>query len=305
MSAANNLFPFVFFGCWNQPGYGNNSSHVPRNVVSSAITSLNDIKAIVLGGDNVYPRPLRGEKKNKIHEREVFLEGIELYTRARKRIIPAFGNHNESLIDVQKEFFRVETTYNAYEFADNVHILVLDTNIFARSPDDSMYIEMLTWFREAVTSLPADHTYFVVQHEPYFTARKKGLRELVNSDPFLDILFGRPPIAVLCADTHHYQYATIERTSDHTTKIHQFIVGTGGANPDLHMEGFSHATMREKYIFTQLNAVQGYGYLRIPDTNPQHFEFIHVLDWASPMSGGTRRQRRQTSRSRKTRRRSY
>jgi hypothetical protein len=299
---SSQLFPAVFFGCWNQPGYGNNSSPPPRNIVAESVHAMKDIQVILLGGDNVYPRPLRTGKKNKLHEADVFMEGIQLYTSTAKQIIPAFGNHNESLLDVQKDFFKLEKTYNTYEFVNNVHVIVLDTNIFLHDPDNSVYIDMLEWFRTTVTDLPPDHHYFVVQHEPYFTARKKGLGELVNADPFLDILFIRPPIAILCADTHHYQHATIQRVSDPDIKIHQFIVGTGGANPDLHMDGFESAIMRDKYVFTQHEVVAGYGYLRIPDIDPLHFEFIRVLPW-SPTHGGSRR-RRGRQHQRKTRRKS-
>ena len=63
------LFPFVFFGCWNQPGM--EGSVPPRDKVFEAVAAMDDIKAIVIGGDNVYPRPLPGGVKNKIHEIDV------------------------------------------------------------------------------------------------------------------------------------------------------------------------------------------------------------------------------------------
>ena len=283
------LFPFVFFGCWNQPG--TEGSDPPRDKVFRAVASMDDINAIVIGGDNVYPRPLAGGVKNKKHEVEVFMEGINKYLSLHKLIIPTFGNHNVVDADVlmkQKEVFGVDNTYNSYEFASGVHIFVLDSNIIINNPPNPIYKVMLDWFRSNVESLPAGHTYFVVQHDPYFTARNKGIGGLVNADPFLDIMFARPPIAILCADTHHYQHATIQRVDDPTRILHQFIVGTAGANHDLHKPGFTYEVMYEKYVYTQVNIVEGFGFLRINAADPAAFDFIHVANW----SGGTRRRRR-------------
>jgi hypothetical protein len=290
-----NLFPFVFVGCWNQPGEEGAASP-PRDIVAAAITSIkDDIQFVVLGGDNVYPKPTKpnpnGSKTKKKHEYSVFEEGMSLYTTIGKPIIPAFGNHNVELIEKEKQYFKVSKTYDRYDFADNdnIHIFVLDTNIIIDKRD--FYDEMLDWFRTQVSSLPAGHEYFVVQHEPYFTARLKGTGELVNADPFLDVQFSRPPIAILCADTHHYQHATIQSNINPGVVLHQFIVGTGGANSDKHFPAFTNHEFQKKYTFTQVNAIEGFGFLRITSPDPAAFEFIKVMDWIG--MGGRRKSRRQ------------
>jgi hypothetical protein len=299
-----NLFPFVFVGCWNQPGEEGAASP-PRDTVAAAINSIKDsIQFVVLGGDNVYPKPTKpnpnGSKAKKVHEFQVFEEGMNLYTSIDKPIIPAFGNHNVELIAKEMEYFKVSKTYGRYDFADNdnIHIFVLDTNrIIDKEKSSVDYDEMLDWFRTQVSSLPAGHEYFVVQHEPYFTARSKGTGELVNADPFLDVQFSRPPIAILCADTHHYQHAIIESNIHPGVILHQFIVGTGGANRDKHFPDFTNYEFQKKYKFTQVNAIEGFGFLRINAADPAAFEFIKVMDWVG--EGGRRK-----SRSRRLRRQS-
>lgn len=302
------LFPFVFFGCWNQPGAKGADLTLPRDKVYEAVASMDDIKAIVIGGDNVYPRPLPGGIKNKTHEVSVFMEGINKYLSLHKTIIPAFGNHNvedHMVLEEQKKIFRVDNTYNSYEFAGGVHILVLDTNIIIDGPANPAYQPMLDWFRLHIESLPVEHTYYVVQHDPYFTARKKGVAGLINADHFLDIMFARSPIAILCADTHHYQYSTIQPVAaaaagagvnDPTRTLHQFIVGTGGANYDLHRAKFKYQVMSDKYVYTQVNIVEGFGFLRISAPDPAAFDFIHVMNW----SGGGITRRRNGNRNRKS-----
>lgn len=286
------LFPFVFVGCWNQPG-----EDPPRNKVAAAIDAIKDeIQYIVLGGDNVYPKPTKpnpnGSKPPKIHELSVFEEGMSIYTSIGKPIIPAFGNHNVDLINKEMEYFKVSKTYSRYDFAGNIHILVLDTNIIIdKEKSSAAYDEMLHWFRTEVSSLPADHGYFVVQHDPYFTARVKKVSELVNSDQFLDVLFSHPPIAILCADTHHYQHATIESRANPEIVIHQFIVGTGGANHDPYRPDFvMHEFQDGKYVFTQVAVEKGFGFLRIDGPDPVACTFIKVMDWVG--QGGSRRSRK-------------
>ncbi len=294
-----NLFPFIFVGCWNQPGE-DGAPPPPRNTVVSAINSIKDeIQYIVLGGDNVYPKPTKpnpnGSKSKKTHELSVFTQGMELYTSIGKPIIPAFGNHNIDLLDKEMEYFKVSKTYGRYDFADNIHIFVLDTNIIIdkekSSASSSAYDEMLHWFRTDVTSLPASHAYFVVQHDPYFTARVKKVNDLVNADLFLNVLFSRPPICILCADTHNYQHATIESRENPEIILHQFIVGTGGANYDKHRPDFTNYEFQGKYIFTQVAVEEGFGFLRINGPDPAVCTFIKVIDWVG--EGGRRKSRRQ------------
>lgn len=291
-AALTKLFPFVFVGCWNQPGE-DGAAPPPRNTVAAAIDAIKDeIQCIVLGGDNVYPKPTKpnpnGSKPKKTHDVTVFKEGMDLYTSIGKPIVPAFGNHNVDLLGDEMKYFNVTKTYSRYDFADNVHILVLDTNIIIDK--NAMYDEMLDWFRTEVAGLPADHAYFVVQHDPYFTARVKKVSGLVNSDLFLDVLFSHPPIAILCADTHHYQHAIIESNTNPGIVLHQFIVGTGGANYDKHRPDFTNHEFQERYVYTQVAVEEGFGFLRVDAPDPAACTFIKVLDWVA--MGGRRKSRR-------------
>jgi hypothetical protein len=311
------LFPFVFVGCWNQPGV-NDSEKVPRDIVAEVVRGMSDIKYIVLGGDNVYPRP----NVKKIHDPAVFDKVLELYGPPG-RIIAAFGNHNVDTLEHQLDIFGLKETGTYYqrEFEGNIHMLVLDTNIVLNKPTpdapatnataaaQSAYEKMCKWFADTVRELPAGHQYFVVQHEPYFTARfKKGsdiFGSLINADPLLDTMFSRLPIAVLCADTHHYQHAIIQQATDGPA-IHQFIVGTGGANPDAHAVEFRETRKeRDKYLYTQLAVDPGYGFLRIDkdkkDTDPIKFRFVKVLDWPAASKGGARRTHKHRKVARKSR----
>jgi hypothetical protein len=301
----NPLFPFVFVGCWNQPGASEaDDAATPRDAVAAAVTALADIKHIVLGGDNVYPRPmpLADGKKNKKHEPAVFDDGLKLYRASGKSIIGSFGNHNIDTLGHQMGAFELTNTYYERIFDGNIHLVVLDTNIMTDAA-------MLAWFTETVTRLPADHFYFVVQHEPYFVARQTKFVELADADPFLNVMFARPPIAILCADTHNFQHDTIQQVGDDSTPnsdaplLHQIIVGTGGANPDAYREGFTQEVRRGRYLFRQLLAIPGFGFLHIDNPGPSEYQclFKKVMDWPA-QQGGRRRRTIRSRRSRRTRR---
>lgn len=298
------LFPFVFVGCWNQPGVTCREEGLARDAVAHAISSMEDIKYIILGGDNVYPRPLRSGEKNKVHDPTVFDEGIQLFEASGKPIIGSFGNHNVDTIKHQMKTFGLSKTYYQREFSDGVHVLVLDTNIVLSGSSDPEYEIMCVWFNTTVAELDRKRQqYFVVQHEPYFTARSKGFGELRNSGPLLATMDIYPPIAVLCADTHHYQYATIQNTTNSKApEIHQFIVGTGGAKHDPHMDDFSETElMGGSYKFTQKHAETGFGFLRVSDSDHSRFEFIKVREWPAESKGGYRRTPKRRKAGRKSR----
>lgn len=320
-AAGSPLFPFVFVGCWNQPAATSEEDNkTPRNAVAEEVSKMADIQYIVLGGDNVYPRP-NVEKK---HDPKVFDEGITLYEVSRKPILGSFGNHNVDTLGHQMTKFGLSETYYHREFAGDIHLLVLDTNIMNDKPEpgaeapnvnaaakaaaaETAYTNMLTWFHNRVRDLPAGHQYFVVQHEPYFTARvKKGVDKLLqlrNSSPFLDIMFGKAPIAVLCADTHYYQHATLGKVEEAAASpvIHQFIVGTGGASPDAHMPGFIDTRVIGGYTYTNVKEEPGYGFLVIRNPDPSRFEFHKVLDWPATVKGGARRTRKRSKAQRRSR----
>lgn len=296
------LFPFAFVGCWNQPGATEaDDEATPRNAVAAAVTRQADIKHIVLGGDNVYARPimLAGGKKNKKHEPAVFDAGLALYKASGKDVIGSFGNHNLDMLDHQMAAFGIDTTYYRREYTGRVHIVVLDTNIMnARAEQPADYMRMLEWFEMTVVTLPAGHQYYVIQHEPYFIARSKGFGEIVGGEPFLDIMFSiRAPIAILCADTHHYQHATIQRAEILSPVIHQFIVGTGGANRDPYMAEFIEHNFG-KYLFKKveempdrMSGLPSYGFLRVDGPDIAEMRFVPIQ-----AGGQQRQQQRRTHR---------
>jgi hypothetical protein len=309
------LFPFLFFGCWNQPGNASNDPEkLPRNKVFNHIRAhKSEIQTIIIGGDNVYPRPER--KVDKYHEPDVFDEGFGMYASLGKPIVLAFGNHNESTLDHQKAragFRPEDSTYFVRAYAEGVDVVVLDTN----KMNDA---EMLAWFDKTVKQISeSGREYYVVQHEPYFTAKKKKFGSLVNGAAFLEVMFTyRQPISVLCADTHHYQHAEIKRigAANDDPVIHQFIVGTGGANYDEHKSDFESRDFESGYTFKKIEETSGFGYLCVDGADLRDVRFEKVSDWpaaagagAGACAGGggktrTRRQgRRQGRRGKRTRR---
>lgn len=291
------LFPFVFVGCWNQPGIeeGAHDNATSRNAVAATVATQADIQHIVLGGDNVYPRPKPDGSKNKKHELGVFKTGIELYRATGKNIIGSFGNHNIDTLGHQMTEFKLTNTYYDRTFDDNIRLVVLNTNIIInkkKKPAD--YAGMLCWFDATVEQIRSKgHRYFVVQHEPYFTARAKGFGAMEDGEAFLDVMIKHVPIAILCADTHHYQHAIIRLTGAADSPIiHQYIVGTGGANRDAYMDGFREQSFG-KYVFTNVEEVpiragglSSFGFLRVNGPNIDAIQFIPV---ETPQDGGRRR----------------
>lgn len=324
------LFPFVFFGCWNRPGEIGGTKILPRDVVAHAVGEMaGAIQTIIIGGDNVYPRP--GDK-TKAHDPTVFDEGMSLYTRLGKPIVLAFGNHNvvtyeakkpkvrpenedvveiKSMLNYQRTrvgFVPEDKTYFVKSYAEGVDVVVLDTNIM----DDA---EMLAWFDETVRHiLSTGRQYYVVQHEPYFTAKeteKDGIKKqkfgsLTNGSAFLEIMFRYgAPIAVLCADTHYYQHGVIERIGTEGPPIHQIIVGTGGADPDAHVTGFDSHDFEGGYKLTKIKEDPGFGFLHVMAPDVSAARFVHVAPWpARPAHKGGRyapRRRRSTQNTRRRR----
>jgi hypothetical protein len=72
--------------------------------------------------------------------------------------------------------------------------------------------------------------------------------------------------------------------------LHQFIVGTGGANYDKHRPDFTKHEFQEKYVYTQVAVEEGFGFLRVDAPDPAACTFIKVLDWVG--MGGRRKSRR-------------
>ena len=283
------LHPFLWMGCWNTRG-------APRNAVLDAVRD-NAITNLVLAGDNVYPL-----KKDEPHQIAVFDEGIA-GLGGKTIITSAFGNHNVKNAPMeahQRAFFHRSAgtpLYFCIEFND-VSLIVLDTNIME---DDAQRAEMAAFLTAQLAALPAGKPYYIVQHEPFASYKKTKDPILPHGDEILTILATKPPIAILCADTHNYQEGIIRVGS---VAIRQIIVGTGGAafdvyrndQPPLLISGAAAAATATPIVYTldaatSLPHYRQYGYYQMDALGTGHF--IEVTPWEGA-GGGRRRPRTRT-----------
>ena len=293
---AVNLHPFLWMGCWNTRG-------APRDAVLDAVRD-NAITNLVLAGDNVYPL-----KKDEPHQIAVFDEGIA-GLGGKTIITSAFGNHtlkNAPMIAHQRAFFHRPAgtpLYFCIEFND-VSLIVLDTNIME---DDAQRAEMAAFLTAQLAALPAGKPYYIVQHEPFASYKKTKDPILPHGDEILSILATKPPIAILCADTHNYQEGII---SVGGVAIRQIIVGTGGAAFDVYRNDqpplvISGAAATATPIVYTLDAVTSlphyrqYGYYQMDAPGVGHF--IEVTPWEGAGGGRRRRHMRTHKRTRKQKR---
>jgi hypothetical protein len=276
------LHPFLSMGCWNTPGRG-------RDVVTAAIQSRPE-RVVVLTGDNVYPTKSGAER---VYNEAVLREGA---ARMRgKNIYAAYGNHNLEVpriadIESSELGWTLPRRHYAARFADNYALVVLNNNIM-HLPESELQT-MLDWFRDVQAELARTGTqYYLVQHVPLVSFKKGAVQTLPFGDRVVAALT-HMPIAVLCADTHNYQYGRIVLRDGRI--LHQYVVGTGGARPDtlMHADGDTYDLGYGTY--TMVASRQAYGYLRVDVGGA---EFIHVLDWEA--SGGKRTRRRTRRRHRK------
>jgi hypothetical protein len=277
------LHPFLFFGCWNTRGPA-------RNAVADAIYDNEaDVKILILGGDNVYP--LQGDK-TKAHRKDVFEEGMQLYARFEHKdghyLIPSLGNHNvkKDIYSTEMERFHrfmpdLSIAYYSLRFSDGFRMIVLDTNIVDSTHEDK-YNAMCAWLHRAVHDARiAGESYYIVQHEPMISLRNKKRRDvasaLLRHDTLMDILNQYPPIAILCADTHNYQYGDLQFGGEGAPIIPQYVVGTGGADLDnlpMRLPPFGITEGSLRYVYR--GGMKAYGYLRVD--SPRKIQFKKVRD---------------------------
>ena len=301
------LHEFIFVGCWNRVG-------PYRDAVAKEITKTT-VKTVILGGDNVYQLPEDKEHPMKPHRAKVFYEGIQLYMNKGKDIIGTLGNHNIAFAldeandeinmkDRQMKVLDMPNSYYFTEYDDECCIVVLDTNL------EGAHLEAMCMWLDTVVKFMALRrlTYYIVQHEPFFSVKGKKKKEVItekyqlwdNRNPVLEILFNYLPICVLCADTHLYQQVEIHSKKSAQSLL-QIVVGTGGAEHDLytlkgHQEDDSY-TYNVTYPSSDREFISAYGYLHV--FNKEHRRFVPVKAW----EGGkrSRRQKRKTRKSRKNR----
>lgn len=315
------LLPLAFVGCWNRELRTPTGARIedgPRERVAAAIAAASP-RTVILGGDNIYAPSVYDAAtdkvtKGKLYDEGAFENGATLYT-SHPQVFVAVGNHNVDKEDttfniLEKEIAtftpeRMPSTYYRRTFQDGLSIVVIDTNLVVPERE-AEFQAMLAWL-ETVTDRP----YILVQHEPFASIAK--VKDGVNIRKVLprykDILNRIflpkvvPPIAILCADTHNYQYGTITYNG---VTVPQYVVGTGGAKPDPLNKPISEDEKIFKpegdagLTYTFDHMVDGFGFLLI-DGKPHAptFQFQLTKDEGGkpiPWRGGSRHTRRRKRR---------
>jgi hypothetical protein len=107
-----------------------------------------------------------------------------------------------------------------------------------------------------------------------------------------------PPLAVLCADTHHYEDGIISGGSH---AIRQIIVGSGGAEYNTYTEPAIPFRIGGGFNYTMTSApIHKYGFLLIEREGEAVFQ--PVLNWEGGRRGRTRRTRKTRTHKKLTRR---
>jgi hypothetical protein len=305
-----NLLPFIFVGCWNEKGE-------PHIQMIDAI-ERSRINNLVLGGDNFYPEKIgKGDDKVKTFNSGLLTTPIF----AKKHVVTALGNHNiESGMSKTGEHVdvllleRAHQTWHIpggppYYFImryNDVELMILDTNII---DDDEQFNEMI----ECIRSYNPTRPYYCVMHEPIFSAKQKikdgkiksFYHQMTKGKEILEALCSKPPIAILCADTHNYHQVDI---SCGRSTITQIVVGTGGASPDpVNWDLYKSSIDRDGISYTiippidndkkHLSEQNKFGFIVIDELGKH--TFVPVLGWASK---GGRQKSRTTRRKRDGRR---
>lgn len=331
------LLPLAFVGCWNRElrtPAGALIPDGPRELVAAAVSAANP-QTIILGGDNIYAPATFDEasgtvKKGEIYNRDAFVRGAQLYPGPQ--VYVAVGNHNIdtegadfNILETERATFgaaAMPATYYRRTFADGLSIVVIDTNL-VQAGREAEFATMLTWLK-GVTDKP----YLLIQHEPFASIAKKKdgvnvYKHLPRYQDILNTLFvpkstrktrynaGEqrviPPIAILCADTHNYQFGTITYNG---ITVPQYVVGTGGAKPDPLIKPIlgaatvfkPHGTDGLTYRYDHM--IDGFGFLLVSGT-PSSLNFRFELTKTAagipiPWRGGSRRRRRRLRRTKRT-----
>jgi len=183
------------------------------------------------------------------------------------------------------------STYYARQFTDGYVLVVLDSNLVSAP---AQLTEMESWFSGIVAACRAsDLKYYVVQHDPYGSYKKKKYPALKEGSRLLEIMAMYPPVAVLCADTHNFQIDNIDVRGQSIT---QYVVGTGGADYDpIDCDTSIPIKVTDDGIQVTFEThTPGFGFLVV---TPENLEFVKALDWGA--EGG---RRRRTMRARKGKR---
>lgn len=221
---------------------------------------------------------------------------------------------NQGNIDYQL-FGEIDT-----EISD-VALLMIDTTIYAEIVDDNNYLLCYKeWFEKQGTEeqnisvkmiqdLQLDFVREKIQnktkiiligHHPIYYKKKNGIIDNNISSLLIKKLNiqEEQTIYYICADRHYYQYATFEINSN---KIHQYIVGTGGAELDDLPNVSTDIDGSVTFSVVEKDQMKDYGFLKVSLQEGQgptfKFNKVDIPDASS--SGGKKSRKRRNSKLRK------
>ena len=210
----------------------------------------------------------------------------------------------------------------------DVALLMIDTTIYAEEVDENNYLPCYKeWFEKngmtseeiTVKKIQDMQSKFVTEkikdkqkiiligHHPFFYKNKNNILIDNNIAGHLIEILKDKTIYYICADRHYYQYATIEIEG---ITIHQYIVGTGGAELDSLPNDSTVTDFGVTFSVVEKNQekdqMKDYGFLKVllqKDKEPS-FEFKNVNSSSavSSSSGGKKSRKRRNSKLRKKRR---
>ena len=160
---------------------------------------------------------------------------------------------------------------------------------------------------------------WLCMHHPVITVKEKkeSIQDLTYHPELYDILFyintfrqdNTKEFFIFSADYHLYLEAKIQLTREkETLNIHQYIIGTGGAEldsytnpPELLRKGtIKNTTTEYQYNVVQLVDKVGYGYMNCTVSGDKlHCSFIPI-DNNSSKKGSTKRRRKRSSSTKKS-----
>ena len=302
--AERRLHPFLFMGCWNYTSHTGRGS-AARDAVLAMIKTHPERELLVAAGDNAYPEKARNTGIKTFNMEDIG-HGFDLliHSRAKGKLLVGIGNHNaerlnagdKRILQVERETFGTalpHTFFCRIFTKDHCALLFLDTNAFEKKHaklnslyEDPEYVaDMLEWLEEVILYLKKKrYRYYLVQHEPMFSIKPKGIQILSRVNDIMDILntTGHKPIAILSADTHNHQQWKLEYKGHSYTQV---VTGTGGARPDyvpaletLPLNAELRITKRPftsiQYKTPMRNRIPSYGYLEV--VKPGTYDFMAV-----------------------------
>ncbi len=259
---------FIHFGCWNNGGCPEENA---LTKVTDAVKQLKP-KFLSICGDNYYPIKNKTDKKHIFERRqfesgfECLPKNIPIYMTYGNHdfetgLVTGDTVENDCMLTSLETDLKIPNIhlklFQSVQFTKNTLVIFLDTTIYDNEEIDE-YIECYKkvdpalpnveqvkraqsrFIDETVKHITHDVTnIIIVGHHPIaqYKYKKEQMRYMVLSDladfiytHIFEKLGSEKNYYYLCADLHQYQKGTV--TIRDTMKIHQYIVGTGGAKKD-------------------------------------------------------------------------